>query len=129
MLEEPWFQTAGGRAEHVDEIDDAIGPWISKHTLAEVLEACDEVSAPASGIYTVEDICEDPQYQALDSVVRVEDRALGSVRMPNVQFRLSRTPGRVRWTGPEMGEHNDEVFGALGIDIDRSADLRSRGVI
>ena len=129
MLDEPWFQTAHGRAAHVEEIDEAVGSWVAKYTLDEVLAACDEVSAPASGIYSVADICADPQYGALSSVARVEDPALGPVRMPNVQFRLSRTPGSIRWPGAEMGQHNDEVFAEIGITTDRLARLKEQGIV
>ena len=129
MLEESWFQTAFGRAAHVEEIDEAVGSWVAKLTLDEVLAACDEVSAPASGIYTVADICADPQYGALGSVLSVEDPVLGPVRMPNVQFRLSRTPGNVRWPGPAMGEHNEEVYAKLDITPEQLAELKERGIV
>lgn len=54
---------------------------------------------------------------------------LGSVRMQNVLFRLSETPGRIAWPGPEVGEHTDEVLGELGIDPEQVARLRDAGAI
>jgi succinyl-CoA:(S)-malate CoA-transferase subunit B len=30
--------------------------------------------------------------------------------IPNLVPRLSDTPGEVRWLGPSMGEHNNEIY-------------------
>jgi len=50
--------------------------------------------------------------------------------MQNVFPKLSRTPGKVRWPGPALGQHTDEVLAALaGCTADRLAELRARGVI
>jgi formyl-CoA transferase len=43
----------------------------------------------------------------------VHDPRFGELAMQNVAPRLSRTPGGVRWTGPELGEHTHEVLGGL----------------
>jgi crotonobetainyl-CoA:carnitine CoA-transferase CaiB-like acyl-CoA transferase len=53
----------------------------------------------------------DPQYEALQTFVTVDDENLGPVKMQNVPFRLSRTPGRIRWTGREKGQDNEEIYG------------------
>ena len=43
----------------------------------------------------------------------VEHDVLGPVRMPNVLFRLSNTPGQVRHAGRAHGADTDEVLGEL----------------
>ena len=50
--------------------------------------------------------------------------------MQNVVPRLTETPGEVRWTGPRLGEHNEEVYGGLlKLDEDERNDLVQRGII
>jgi len=52
------------------------------------------------------------------------------VRMQNAFPKLSRTPGAVRWPGPALGQHTDEVLKArAGCDTARLAELRKTGVI
>jgi formyl-CoA transferase len=54
----------------------------------------------------------------------------GKVRMQNAFPKLSRTPGAVRWPGPPLGAHTDEVLTArAGCSAERLADLRAAGVI
>jgi crotonobetainyl-CoA:carnitine CoA-transferase CaiB-like acyl-CoA transferase len=50
--------------------------------------------------------------------------------MQNVVPRLSETPGEVRWTGPTLGQHNDEVYGGLlKLNEDERAGLRERRIV
>ena len=129
FIEEPWFQKGSERARHADELDEAVGDWISERTTEEVVEAFEEANAAITPIYNIEDIMQDPQYQALDSIITVEDPELGPIKMQNVLFRLSETPGEVKWSGPQLGEHNEEVYGELGIDEERLEELKAEGVV
>ena len=128
-IEEPWFGSGSERAKHADELDEAVGAWISERTQDEVVEAFEEVSAAVAPIYNIADIMEDPQYGALESIITVDDPELGPVKMQNVLFRLSETPGEVRWSGPTLGEHNEEVYGGLGIGREELAELSEEGVL
>jgi crotonobetainyl-CoA:carnitine CoA-transferase CaiB-like acyl-CoA transferase len=50
--------------------------------------------------------------------------------MQNVVPRLTETPGEVRWTGPALGQHNDEVYGGLlGIGDKERRKLLERGIV
>jgi crotonobetainyl-CoA:carnitine CoA-transferase CaiB-like acyl-CoA transferase len=50
--------------------------------------------------------------------------------MQNVMFRLSQSPGSIRFTGRRLGQDNEQVYGErLGLDPDRIAELRADGAI
>ena len=71
-----------------------------------------------------------PHFQARRSLVQVDDDEHGTIVMPAVAPRLSRTPGSVRWAGPALGRHTDEVLRHAGLDDDDDiAGLRDAGVI
>jgi formyl-CoA transferase len=73
---------------------------------------------------------EDPHFAARQAIVTVPHPALGDVPMQNVAPKLSATPGAVRWAGPALGQHNDEVYGdLLGLDAEQRAALAADGVI
>jgi formyl-CoA transferase len=54
---------------------------------------------------------------------------MGAVPMHAVVPRLSGTPGEIRSPAPALGQHNDEILGAIGFDAAAIADLRKRNVI
>jgi crotonobetainyl-CoA:carnitine CoA-transferase CaiB-like acyl-CoA transferase len=130
IINEPWFASGAKRAEHADELDSAVGSWIAKRSLGEVMERFAEAEAAAAPIYDIRDLLEDPQYQALDSITTVQDPDLGPLKMQNVMFRLSDTPGAIRSTGRAKGSDNESVYREL-LGLDRAClnELATKGVI
>ncbi|WP_067902490.1 CaiB/BaiF CoA transferase family protein [Nocardia vaccinii] len=128
LIEEPWFAAGRTRAEHSDELDGAVGSWIAARGRDEVVAAFEQAQAAVAPIYTAADIMADPQYAALGSVLKIEDPELGPLKMPNIPFRLSDTPGEIRTTGPRLGEHTAEILARFGIEEHRLAELREQGV-
>ncbi|GAA4910773.1 formyl-CoA transferase [Actinomycetospora succinea] len=129
LIDEPWFATGAERARHADVLDEAVGSWIAARDREEVVAAFEKAEAAVAPIYTAADVLDDPQYAALGSIVSVDDDELGPVRFQNVPFRLSETPGRVRTTGPRLGEHTAEVLARHGVDDARLAELRAAGAV
>ena len=56
-----------------------------------------------------------------------DDPEVGPLLMPAVAPRLSRTPGGVRWPGPRLGQHTDEVLAEAGLDDDAPFPERELG--
>ncbi|AJT67763.3 Succinyl-CoA--D-citramalate CoA-transferase [Streptomyces lydicus] len=129
LIDEPWFATGAGRAGHAEELDAAVGGWISRHGRDEVLAAFEAAEAAVAPVHDVRDVLADPQYQALESVTEVPDDELGTVRMQNVLFRLSETPGAIRWAGRPHGADTDEVLAGLGMTGAEIAGLRAAGAL
>ncbi|MFI8099926.1 CaiB/BaiF CoA transferase family protein [Streptomyces sp. NPDC086023] len=129
LIAMPWFATGTGRARHADELDEAVGGWISRHKADEVVAAFEEAQAAVAPVYDVRDVMADPQYAALDTVTEVEDPELGPIRMQNVLFRLSETPGGIRWAGRPHGADTDEVLAGLGLPAAEIARLRAAGAL
>ena len=114
LIEEPWFASGEQRAAHADELDAAVGAWIAERTADEVMRAFSEAQAAVAPIYDASDIVEDPQLAALRTIVRVPDDELDEVAMLNVPFRLSETPGCIRWPGRAQDADTDAVLGRGG---------------
>ncbi len=137
LMDEPELAEPGsryadhvGRGERQQELDDHIGIWTAKHDADELLAMLHEGGVPAGRIYKAADMLADPHFEAREAIVRVPDPTFGSLAMQNVVPKLSATPGAVRWTGPALGAHNDEVYGELlGLSDAERADLADRGVI
>jgi len=129
LIDRQWFATGRGRAENADELDEVVGGWIAKRSAAEVSAAFEDAQAAIAPIYDVRDIFTDPQYATLGTIASVEDDELGRLKMQNQLFRMSETPGRIRWAGRPHGHDTAAVLAEIGIDASALADLSARGVV
>jgi len=130
LVEEPWFRTGRERAEHADVLDDAVGSWIAERSLDDVMTAFEKAEAAVGPVHDIRGIMTDPQYAALQTIVAVDDEELGGpVQMQNVLFRLSESPGSIRWAGRPHGANTDEVLAEIGVTPEQLAALREAGVV
>jgi crotonobetainyl-CoA:carnitine CoA-transferase CaiB-like acyl-CoA transferase len=130
VIEQPWFRSGADRARHAEELDRMVGGWIAERPCAEVIEAFEKAEAAVAPIYDIRDVLADPQFQALGSIATVPDEELGPVKMQNVMFRMSETPGRIRWAGRRVGQDNASVYGELlGMSPEKLRELEAKGVI
>ena len=110
-------------------VDEYVGNWTSTMTRDEVLATCEKFEVPCGPVYSVDEIFQDPQYKARENIKWMKDARVGELAIPNVVPRLTETPGAVKWLGPSMGEHNDEIYKQwLGLDdaeIARLKDLKA----
>jgi crotonobetainyl-CoA:carnitine CoA-transferase CaiB-like acyl-CoA transferase len=129
LIERPWFASGHLRAQHTDELDAAVGGWIADRGSDEVIDAFEAAEAAVARVNDVRGVMSDPQYRALGTVKTVDDDQLGPVAMQNVLFRLSGTPGAIRFAGRAHGADTETVFTELGLDDGQLDRLRERGVI
>lgn len=128
--EDERYATHHARGENMQELDAMISGWTKGRTGEEVLAAMAEAGVPAGKVFTAADMVEDEHYAARENIITVEDPEIGEFPMQNVVPRLSESPGKVRWTGPALGQHNEEVYGGvLKLDGKEREGLRERGVI
>jgi crotonobetainyl-CoA:carnitine CoA-transferase CaiB-like acyl-CoA transferase len=78
----------------------------------------------------VADLAVDPQLRHRKTLIKVADDELDAVLMPEVQPKLTETPGQVRRAGPPLGRDTADILAAtLGLDAKEIEDLRAAKVI
>lgn len=130
LVDDPRFAHQVVRGQNREAIDEIVAAWTADQDLSTLLAQLESATIPVGPVYAIEDIVKDPHYQARDMLLTLHDRVLGELRMPGVVPKLSDTPGSVRSTGPELGEHNTDVYGnLLGLSAEGIAELAARGII
>ena len=130
LLEDERFRTARGRNLNPDLVCAEVQTWVGRHTYEEVERLLEEAGVPAGGVYSVREIMADPHYAAREEIVEVEHPVAGPVKMPAPLPKLGTTPGEIRWPGPDLGAHNEEIYGGLlRLSDAELAKLMAKGVI
>ncbi len=112
------------------ELDLLIAEWTSDHDAQSLRELLVEHGVPVGWIYRAAEMLEDPHFKEREAIVRLAHPEFGEIAMQNVVPKLSETPGRVRWPGPQLGQHNDEVYrDLLGLSPARIAELQRREIV
>jgi crotonobetainyl-CoA:carnitine CoA-transferase CaiB-like acyl-CoA transferase len=124
------YGRSADRLANGDEFDALVAEWIAARPADEVISTFDAARIPVTMVNDLATLCADPHVQARQSVITVEDDAMGNVLMPAPVPRLSRTPGRVSWTGRPLAADTDEVCREwLGLDTAEIERLRTSGAI
>jgi formyl-CoA transferase len=129
LADDPQLARNDGRVQRNSELDAAIGAWTLTRTLDEVLLVLDRADVPSGRVYTAADIYNDPQYRARNMIERHRLPDGAAIDIPGIVPKLSETPGRTRWVGPQLGEHTREVLASVGIDDEAFVRLRAVGVV
>ncbi len=130
LAQDPRFATGLERVRNEAECDAAITAWTSSRTAQEVETVLHAAKVPATRIYTVADIFQDPHFRAREMLVNVPDPELGEVTLPGVVPKLSATPGGIWRAGPRLGEDTRTVLQTeLGLSATEIQTLEQSGTI
>ena len=131
LADDPRYSTHQVRGENCDELDARIADWTRGFTAAELDVRLDEHGVVSGPIYSIEDIANDPHFQARDMIQRYQDDELGEIAVPGFVPVLSETKSEIAWLGSsEVGAHNEEIYcGLLGMTQTELQELKNDGII
>lgn len=131
IVESGEYATNDLRAKAPDYLDGIINDWTLQHDLAAANCILDEYDVPNGPIYTIEDIMKDKHYAAREMIQSVHvDGMEEPLKMPGVMPKFSDTPGDIKWAGPTLGEHNEEIYkGLLQLSDETYASLKEKEII
>ena len=113
LSDDPHFATAEQRRENHDELDRIISEWTISQEAYAVTHLLQAAGVPAGPVLRGPDLLADAHYKDRGTFVTVDHPQVGPKQYPGIPWRMSATPGRVRWPSPTLGQHNRDVYGEL----------------
>ena len=130
VARDPRFTKGHCRMKNWEPIAAMTHEWTADKTVDDVIKLCNEAEIPCGRVNTVPEAAADPQIQAREMIVDVEQPGIGRVPVTGIPVKLSETPGQIDTHAPRLGEHNEEIYcGLLGYDQQELSRLKEEGVI
>ncbi|TKW64935.1 MAG: CoA transferase [Paracoccus denitrificans] len=130
LADDPRFKTHIARGDHDQLLDSMVAEWSSQFTMDELTAKLEEYDVVYGPINSIAEVVKDPHFRERGMVREFQDKDFGQITIPGVFPVLSETPGDIAWLGPqEIGAHNEEVYGALGLSPDEIRALDEEGII
>ncbi|HVY85199.1 MAG TPA: CoA transferase [Caulobacterales bacterium] len=131
LIDAPQFVGNQARVENAAALDALIGAWSKRHQSEDLIALLTAADIPNSKAYTAADIAADPQYRERAMVRHVDDPTFDrAILHPGVVPHIEASDDDIRWPGPPIGAHTDEVLTGLlkmtRADIEK---FRAEGVI
>lgn len=117
LLTDPRFETiqVRGKPENMRAIDAIIADWSQGFETAALVQMLQQAQVPATQVYTIADIFQDPHFRARQMLQLVPHPQLGHTVQTGIVPRLSATPGAIVRTGPTLGQDTAQVLQELGL--------------
>ncbi len=131
LREDPRFVDEAARLAHHQELDAVVRDWVRSHDDAHVLErTLAEVGLAMGVVRTVPEVAASDWASQRGAIAEVDDRAGGTVRIPQAPWRFSDASAEARGGPAYRGEHNREVLAdLLGIEAAELDRLEAAGVL
>jgi crotonobetainyl-CoA:carnitine CoA-transferase CaiB-like acyl-CoA transferase len=102
---------------------------MGRYTQAELLAHFEAADVTVGQVADMTQIVDDPMVKAREVITCYEDDEMDYLPMHNLPAALSETPGRIRRPAPKLGQHNEEIYGEVGVDAEALERLEREGVI
>lgn len=129
LLNDPRFITNEFRVENADELHTYIEQWSKLYTRDEIQKTFEDYKLAYAPVLTVGEAMEDPQLLHRDMIVDMYYEGVGNYKMQGIPVKMSKTPGQIRMGCPHRGEHNEEIYGRLGLNKEKLEQLHADKVI
>lgn len=128
-VSDPRFETASGRSDNRQALNDAIEAVTKTATTAEWVEMLNTAGVPAGEINDIGQVFRDPQVEHLGLAQPVKSQERGDTHLIGQPIKMSRTPSSIAAPPPTAGQHSASILAELGYDAADIETMKRDGVI
>lgn len=131
LLADPRFSTNGDRTKNITDLIPELERVFARRTAAEWIDLLEGAGVPSAPVNSVDKVMQDPQLNARNMLVTVEDPEVGIVTIPGNPIKMeSLAESRTRPPAPGIGQDTEEVLsGLLGLSPAQIGKLRESGAL
>jgi crotonobetainyl-CoA:carnitine CoA-transferase CaiB-like acyl-CoA transferase len=128
LQDDPLLADTRTRMANPDKLDELMTPWLKERGKWEVTKAAQELRLAFTPVLNPEEVMDDEQIKAREFFAEVDHPVMGKVSYPGAPAKLNGSPWQAG-RAPLLGEHNEEIYGAMGYDNEQLSVLKKKGII
>jgi len=113
LADDPRYSDAVTRWRHQDDLDRAIAEWTRRHDHLELTHRLQRAGVAAAAVLNHAELLENEQLRDRGYFETVTHPEAGTHDYHGMTWKLSGTPGSIRFPGPLFGQHNHRVLTEL----------------
>lgn len=117
------------RGANGDALKALLQEWVQDQSVMDLYYKAQARRVPIAPVSTMGDLFANEHLKARGFFATIAHPAAGSLQYPGELYKFSETPWEIRRPAPLLGQHNDEVYGRLGLSSREIEELKRRQVI
>ncbi len=123
------FADRMSRGTNGDALKPLLQEWVQEQSVMDLYHKAQARRVPIAPVSTMGDLFANEHLKARGFFATIAHPAAGSLQYPGELYKFSETPWEIQRPAPLLGQHNEEVFGRLGLSQAEIERLKSRGVL
>lgn len=124
LAQDPRFASNVQRTQNLLALDALVAQWCRGTAYPQLAARLEQEDVPFTKVYSIADIQQDEHFRARGTFIELPDPDLGAIPAPSAVPRFVGRERLVPAAGPATGQHNAQVYGALGLSAGDLAALR-----
>jgi crotonobetainyl-CoA:carnitine CoA-transferase CaiB-like acyl-CoA transferase len=131
LLADPRYQTREDRKAHRAGLKGELERTLAEKSAREWAQELNRLGVPSGEVLSVPDILDHPQVAGRGMIAAFDDvpGAGRAIRVLRTGVKIDGEAPAVDAPPPRLGEHNADIYGALGLSADEIAELEAEGVL
>ena len=133
LIDDPRYAHLPDRHVHVDEVEALVEDWVATRPRDKVVEILQSHQVACGPVLEMDEALASEQLRARDMLIPLETPdgdPVPGINGLGVPIRFADDPVQFDAPAPELGQHNDEIYGELlGLDDGELSRLKDAGVI
>ncbi|WP_426434728.1 CaiB/BaiF CoA transferase family protein [Bradyrhizobium genosp. P] len=130
LEKDPRFESARARADNRVMVGEIVEAWLKTFPSRDAaVAALEQERIPCAPVLTLNDAMAEPHLVERGTVRYVDDPQIGRFAIPGAPTRFSEWQPRSNLKADLLGEHNEEILGALGLSQQEIDQLYSEKVL
>jgi crotonobetainyl-CoA:carnitine CoA-transferase CaiB-like acyl-CoA transferase len=109
-INDPRFTDSLSRYQNRIALDEHISAWTANKDKFWVMDSLQSLGVPSGAVFNEQDAYADPHLEERGFFEKVSHPDAGTHSYPGIQWKLSKTPNKIRRHAPQLGQDNEYIY-------------------